>query len=161
MRGPEGDAHQVGTNRDHSTGASNWSEPGFDGYGLIADGHGERGWIDLDGASCAQLIATAAVGRIAFTHRALPVVLPVELQCPPASLRFDVGDGALLQAARHTQVVCFQTDSGEFGAGSWSVAVVGHLSVHAEWRDDAGETAAVIELQPELVTGRQREVPAQ
>jgi hypothetical protein len=117
----------------------------------------DRGWLALDGASCARLVAGASVGRIAFTHRALPVVVPVALGTTSKPLIFEVGDGALLHAARSAQVVCFQTDSGDVGADSWSVAIVGHLCVHTETADPLGEDATLIELRPELVTGRRRE----
>ncbi|HUF99987.1 MAG TPA: pyridoxamine 5'-phosphate oxidase family protein [Ilumatobacter sp.] len=126
-------------------------------FGWDEHGRAERGWRRLDGVVCADLVAKATVGRIAFTHQALPVVLPVALRSPTSPMRFEVGDGALLDAARLAQVVCFQTDSGDVGEGSWSVAIVGHLSVHSEWPDVAGAPVALIELNAELVTGRCRE----
>jgi nitroimidazol reductase NimA-like FMN-containing flavoprotein (pyridoxamine 5'-phosphate oxidase superfamily) len=142
----------TGDDRDHGREEGQWAQFGWNEHAWV-----DPGWLALDGASCAQLVATASVGRIAFTHCALPVVVPVALRTPTEPLIFEVDDGALLNAARSAQVVCFQTDSGGVGADSWSVAIVGHLCVHAEASDPVGESAALIELRAELVTGRRRE----
>lgn len=141
-----------GDDREHGPDDGQWAQ-----FGWSTHDWADRGWLTLDGVSCARLVATASVGRIAFTHCALPVVVPVALGTPSEPLIFEVGDGALLNAARSAQVVCFQTDSGSVGAGSWSVAIVGHLCVHAEPADSFGEAATLIELRAELVTGRRRE----
>ncbi len=141
-----------GDDREHGRDDDQWAQFGWHPHDWV-----DQGWLTLNGASCAQLVSTASVGRIAFTHCALPVVVPVALGTPSEPLIFEVGDGALLNAARRAQVVCFQTDSGGVGADSWSVAIVGHLSVYAETSDLPGETATLIELRAELVTGRRRE----
>lgn len=71
-------------------------------------------------------------------------------------LRFQVHEGALLNAARDAQVVCFETDSGGVDVGAWSVVIVGHLSVRTEPIDGAYDGEVTIELLAEIVTGRLR-----
>ncbi|WP_018653221.1 pyridoxamine 5'-phosphate oxidase family protein [Actinomadura flavalba] len=86
------------------------------------DGHGA-----LPRGECLELLRTARLGRLVFTDRALPAVLPVDfvldatggvvLRTPP---------GSRLAAAVRGRVVAFHADrvDARTGAG-WSVTVVG------------------------------------
>ncbi len=132
----------------------------------------------LDEAACRSLIASARVGRIAVTDRALPLILPVTFACLGADIVVRLVPGALDRAADVGQVVCFQTDwtdwteqpddsGGSDGTqtANWSVEAIGHLRrvddpVAVEsyrrlrsWGRSEGPFAV---LTPEVLTGRSR-----
>src|SRR5687767_1404283 len=81
---------------------------------------------------CLALLARGGLGRVALSHRALPVILPVSFGLLDEQLVFSVSEGFLLRAASRNDVVCFETDSVDVVTGeAWSVVVTGQL-VHAE-----------------------------
>ena len=86
----------------------------------------------LDAEECLVLLSGSRVGRLAFTDRALPAVVP---------LPYTVHDGHILVAAHRESaiatavrrsVVAFQVDAcREGGHTEWSVTVVGPARVAA------------------------------
>lgn len=83
--------------------------------------------LTLDRPTCLSLLATRPVGRLVFTHRALPEVLPVNylLDGGKVLIRLEVGSSAA-RAVRDS-VVAFEVDDIDIGERTgWSVTVVGH-----------------------------------
>jgi uncharacterized protein len=127
------------------------------------------GFRELGRQECLRLMATVPVGRIVYTRRALPAVLPVNFSLD--------GDGAVLLRtsaaadlvrAIDGAVVAFEADDVDAARHSgWSVVVTGTATVvtdHAErerlartgpasWVPAPQEVFVRIEL--ELVTGRE------
>ncbi|MET9457437.1 pyridoxamine 5'-phosphate oxidase family protein [Streptomyces canus] len=127
------------------------------------------GYRELGRQECLRLMAKAPIGRIVYTRRALPAVLPVNFTLD--------GDGAILLRtsaaselvrAIEGAVVAFETDDVDaarhFG---WSVVVTGTATVVTD-PDERGRLARTVpvswvpapqavfvRIEPELVTGRE------
>jgi nitroimidazol reductase NimA-like FMN-containing flavoprotein (pyridoxamine 5'-phosphate oxidase superfamily) len=87
----------------------------------------EGALIPLDRAACLALLATQPVGRLVFSHRALPDVLPVNFRLEDETVLIRLASGSRAAVATRDAVVAFQVD--EIDARSrtgWSVTVVGH-----------------------------------
>lgn len=131
--------------------------------------HPNDGFLELGPQECLALLATAPVGRIVYTHQALPAVLPVN---------FKLGsDGAvLLRTSAHSDlaraldgaVVAFEADAVDATEHSgWSVVVTGRAAVvtdtgELDRLDRVGPRSWVpspqevfVRIEPELVTGRE------
>ena len=120
----------------------------------------------LGRTECFRLLEGAAVGRIAATSGALPVVFPVDYALDGDSIVVETGRGTLLDFATRGAVVAFEVDNlHERGRCGWSVTVTG---VAQEVRDgheverirgllhrgpDADEQRFV-RISSELVSGR-------
>jgi nitroimidazol reductase NimA-like FMN-containing flavoprotein (pyridoxamine 5'-phosphate oxidase superfamily) len=88
------------------------------GYGRLAH---------LDQAACLVLLASRSVGRLVFTHRALPDVLPVNYRLDGERLLIRLGVGSVAAVATRDAVVAFEVDDIDLAAqAGWSVTVVGH-----------------------------------
>jgi nitroimidazol reductase NimA-like FMN-containing flavoprotein (pyridoxamine 5'-phosphate oxidase superfamily) len=80
----------------------------------------------LDRAECVRLLAGAAVGRIAGTSGALPVVLPLRYALDGDSIVFETGFGSTVDFVSTGSVVAFEVDNlHERGRASWTVMVTG------------------------------------
>jgi nitroimidazol reductase NimA-like FMN-containing flavoprotein (pyridoxamine 5'-phosphate oxidase superfamily) len=113
-----------------------------------------------------RLLASAPVGRVVFTLRALPAVLPVNFVLDDDAVVIRTSPGSKLTAAVRNAIVAFQVDEidPETHAG-WSVLVTGRAR---EIRDPAevarlrpklqpwasGEREHLIRIPAELVSGR-------
>ncbi len=75
---------------------------------------------------CLQRLAHEPMGRIAVTHRALPVIVPVPYALSGHSIVFRTeADGMLARACINT-VVAFEIDGpGSAATARWSVMVIG------------------------------------
>jgi len=94
----------------------------------------------LDRSECLKLLATAPVGRIGVTIRALPTILPVNFAVVGDSIVFRTVPGTKLDAATRRAVVAFEADSyAPDRSSGWSVVVQGVCSDVA----DAAERAAL------------------
>ena len=92
-------------------------------------GHDANGLRILGPEESRSLLAPGGLGRVAITHRALPLILPVSFGLLDCDLVFEVSDGPLLRAARRQDVVCFETDAADAATGTaWSVVVTGLLT---------------------------------
>ena len=130
----------------------------------------EQGLQILDTEACVALLGSVSLGRIALTYRALPVILPVAFALKNGDVLFGVGKGALAKAADSRQIVCFQIDHLDAGAGeAWSVCAVGQLSVLSTRQEideaerlDLGQWSPLsrrfVRLVPEIFTGRSSRV---
>jgi uncharacterized protein len=77
---------------------------------------------------CLGVLATKAVGRIALTHRALPVIFPVNYVLDGHSVLMRTAPGTALAAARDEVVVAFEVDDiDERSRAGWSVLVTGFM----------------------------------
>ncbi len=121
----------------------------------------------LDRAECIRLLGGAAVGRIAGTSGALPVVLPLSYAVDGDSIVFETGLGSTVDFVSSSgSVVAFEVDNlHERGHSSWTVMVTGIVhpvldedevvrlgSILPE--DSSGERGQVLRLSLDLVSGR-------
>jgi RimJ/RimL family protein N-acetyltransferase len=136
----------------------------------------EDGGVTVDQQSVAtlsredsmHLLRSVPVGRIVFTHRAMPAITPVNFSV------LDNGDvvirtavGSRLSAATKDAVVAFEADSYDgVSHAAWSVVVTGRAhhvvsadelatidgALSAPWA--AGERGVVIRISTEIVEGR-------
>jgi len=84
----------------------------------------------LDEATCRRLLPTAGIGRLGFTDRAMPAILPFRFAIHDGSVIIPAqSDGSLPTAVRGA-VVALQVDSfhDQLDAG-WSLTVVGPARV--------------------------------
>jgi nitroimidazol reductase NimA-like FMN-containing flavoprotein (pyridoxamine 5'-phosphate oxidase superfamily) len=90
----------------------------------------------LDRRECLRLLATVQVGRVAFTDRALPAILPVNFALDGPDVILRAGAGTRLGLAMRRAVVAFEADSfdAEVRAG-WSVSLVGQAETVTDPRE--------------------------
>jgi nitroimidazol reductase NimA-like FMN-containing flavoprotein (pyridoxamine 5'-phosphate oxidase superfamily) len=89
----------------------------------------------LEKEECLGLLSRPAVGRIALSVGALPVVLPVNFVLFDGDILIRTAPGTKLQAAAANAVVAFEVDQVDpIGHTGWSVMVQG---VASEITDDA------------------------
>jgi uncharacterized protein len=120
----------------------------------------------LNDSECLDLLSTVRLGRIALTHNALPIILPVTFACLDRDLIFSVSPGVLARAAADEQIVCFESDwLDDAQLNAWSVVVIGRLSmmtdpVHLrraqrlELTPWSADPTVYVKLAPEIYSGR-------
>ncbi|RKS78923.1 nitroimidazol reductase NimA-like FMN-containing flavoprotein (pyridoxamine 5'-phosphate oxidase superfamily) [Actinomadura pelletieri DSM 43383] len=116
---------------------------------------------------CRALLGRATIGRIVFTHQALPAVQPVNYLLNRGDLVVRTSRTSRLATAAADTVVAFEID--EFDTADrtgWSVVVVGRARRATDPREIAalealpldswapGTRDTFIVIHPELVTGR-------
>lgn len=75
---------------------------------------------------CLDRLRAHAVGRIAVTHQALPVIVPVNYTLLGSSVVFRTEPDGMLARACQNSVVAFEVDDlAADGSKGWSVVVVG------------------------------------
>ncbi|NUT51849.1 MAG: pyridoxamine 5'-phosphate oxidase family protein [Saccharothrix sp.] len=82
----------------------------------------------LSREECLKLLGSAAIGRLVYTDKALPVVHPVVFVLDGECVVLRVPDGSATLVARDT-IVAFQIDdvAPDLSRG-WSVMAVGHVT---------------------------------
>ena len=123
----------------------------------------------LSREECLVLLATASVGRLGVTIRALPAVLPVNFALLREQIVIRTVPGTKLDAAVAQWVVAFEADNyhpqGEWG---WSVLVRGRateITHPAElgeaaalplqaWAFEGGAASRLLRIETMLVSGR-------
>ena len=104
----------------------------------------------LDRVGCLALLKTVPFGRIVFTDRAMPAILPVNFSVWDGSLLIRTGAGSKLAAATRNAVVAFEVDEVDLDTGKgWSVVVVGRSGVV----DHPAELAEADEVAPRSWVG--------
>ncbi|GAB1819709.1 pyridoxamine 5'-phosphate oxidase family protein [Herbidospora sp. RD11066] len=101
----------------------------------------------LSREECLRLLAITPIGRLVFTHRALPAVQPVNYVLDGETVVIRTAIGSRLAAATRDSVVAFEIDDIDKTTGTgWSVTVLGH----ARGVTDPEEVArlAALPLQP-------------
>ncbi|MEU0791665.1 pyridoxamine 5'-phosphate oxidase family protein [Amycolatopsis sp. NPDC005961] len=91
----------------------------------------------LDRQECLALLRKSSLGRVIFTHRAMPAVRPVRYVVVDDAVVFAVPTSSPLYAGARDAVVAFEADdfADDFGAG-WYVSLLGRATESPA--DDAG-----------------------
>ncbi|MEU3660978.1 pyridoxamine 5'-phosphate oxidase family protein [Streptomyces sp. NPDC032940] len=127
------------------------------------------GFRELDRQECLHRLALADVGRVVFTHDALPAVLPVHFLIDrDGSVLLRTSAASEMAHAVDGSVVAFEVDRVDAAANTgWSVVVTGLAAVvtdPAEWqrltrsgpRSWLSWPAEIfVRIEPGLVTGRE------
>jgi nitroimidazol reductase NimA-like FMN-containing flavoprotein (pyridoxamine 5'-phosphate oxidase superfamily) len=91
----------------------------------------------IDEAECLHLLHGSHLGRLGFTSRSLPVVLPVNYVVDDHRLVFTTSSASILVAAIASDVACLEVDDHDvFSHTGWSVLVTGHLDELTEAEAD-------------------------
>ena len=100
-------------------------------------GREERtGLIRLSQEECADLLASASVGRIVFVDDGQPLALPVNFAWHEGAIVFRTGEGQKLHAATVGQIVSFEIDSiDETHHQGFSVIVKGTAREVTDWAE--------------------------
>ena len=115
----------------------------------------------LDREECLHLLATSAVGRVAVTIGALPVILPVNFRMLDNRVVFRTAVGTKLDAATCDAVVAFEVDHIDPTAQTgWSVMVTGIARETAmldgpdtpDWAPPGD--CRLVEISTDMVSGR-------
>jgi hypothetical protein len=121
----------------------------------------------LDREECLHLLEEATIGRLAFTSRAMPVILPVNFYLDGDRVLIRTSPGSKLDAAIADAVVAFEVDDFDsFQHTGWSVSVTGYSRVVtdpdevarvnelpiAHWAPNGGDN--VVSMSLDVVTGR-------
>jgi uncharacterized protein len=137
---------------------------GSDGWPPV----GERTLILLDRPTCLALLATRSVGRLVFTYRALPDVLPVNYRLDGENVLIRLAIGSTAATATRNAVVAFEADDFDIPSRTgWSVTLVGRAREITEpdqrlraavldlnsWADDGRDH--FLSVAAEKITGRQ------
>lgn len=121
----------------------------------------------LDEAECLRLLHSTTLGRLGFSARSLPVVLPVNYIVEGDRVVFATEASSILAAAINGDVACLEIDDHDtLTHTGWSVLVTGKLRELSS--ADAAEATrfhplplwrsmpspSVVELSIDMVTGR-------
>lgn len=100
-------------------------------------------YVPLARAECWSLVRRSAVGRVVYTHEALPAVALVNYAVLGDLVVFGVGERSKLAGLLTGQVAAFEVDDVDPATGTgWSVLVVGRTALVTD--------AAVTERVPPL-----------
>jgi len=106
---------------------------------------------------CWELLATASVGRVALSVRALPVVVPVQYYLSGQRLAVCLGHQQIPERALDQTVIAFTADAIDSVARSgWVVQVQGHAGIAGpRFGNECGYPAAaqLVEIIPHVLTG--------
>jgi nitroimidazol reductase NimA-like FMN-containing flavoprotein (pyridoxamine 5'-phosphate oxidase superfamily) len=127
------------------------------------------GFRALDRQECLRLLAEVPVGRVVYTRKALPAVLPVNFCLDTDfSVLLRTSSGSDLVHAVDGVVVAFEADAFDTAARSgWSVVVTGRATVVTDPAQHEAlsrtgprswmpvHDGVFVRIEPEMVTGRQ------
>ncbi|MEN3533732.1 pyridoxamine 5'-phosphate oxidase family protein [Microbispora sp. ZYX-F-249] len=121
----------------------------------------------LSGGECLDLLASAPIGRIVFTDRALPAVQPVNFCLLDGNIVIRTAAGSKLAAAARNAIVAFEADDFDVSCRTgWSVTAVGPARAVSEPEEIArlsalpltpwvpGNRDHFIVMAPEQISGR-------
>jgi uncharacterized protein len=104
----------------------------------------------LTTAECLELLASVAVGRVVFTDRGLPAVIPVAFVVDADTVVVRTAQGSRLARAADDAVLTFQADVvNETSKTGWSVVVTGHARIE----DDPTEQERISRVLDPWVPG--------
>jgi len=116
---------------------------------------------------CLRLLHTKTVGRLVYTTRALPAILPVTFALTGTRILIRTTPGAALESAVRDTVVAFQVDHIDSDTHTgWSVVVTGRARVVTGPQETAridsllpaswliADTAIYLSVSVDLVSGR-------
>ena len=105
---------------------------------------------------CWELLASASVGRIALSIRALPAIVPVQYYLDGRTLAVCLGHRELPERALNA-VVAFAADAIDPQTRSgWLVQVQGRSVIPRQLRIDAAcgwPAGQVVQIRPEIISG--------
>jgi hypothetical protein len=113
----------------------------------------------LSERECWALLATASVGRLALSVRALPVILPVQYYLDGRRLAVCLGHHPLPEQALDETIIAFAADSIDpVTRLGWSVQVQGKSVIPRGLRIDIdcgwpAASAQVVEIEPGTISG--------
>ena len=112
----------------------------------------------LSERECWELLATASVGRLALSVRALPLIVHVQYYLDGRRLAVCLGHHELPERALDETVIAFAADSIDpVTRSGWSVQVQGRSVISRGLRinTDCGRPAAaqVVEIEPARISG--------
>jgi nitroimidazol reductase NimA-like FMN-containing flavoprotein (pyridoxamine 5'-phosphate oxidase superfamily) len=125
---------------------------------------GRRPAIELTPGECWQLLASVSIGRVVFTHRAMPAIRPVNHLVEGRTIIIRTHLGAAI-ASRAGSVVCYEADQIDAASHTgWSVIVTGlarlvtdpgAITRYADALEPwiAGEMNQVVAIEPRFVSG--------
>ena len=80
----------------------------------------------LDEAECRRLLATASIGRVAFTDAAMPAIQPASFAVSGNDVLIPTGLGSKMAAGSRGAVLAFEVDDYDLAERTgWNVTVVG------------------------------------
>ena len=87
---------------------------------------GQRLLAELDEAECRRLIATASIGRVAFTEGAMPAIQPASFAVSRNDVLIPTDLGSKMAAGSRGAVLAFEVDDYDLTERTgWSVTVIG------------------------------------
>jgi nitroimidazol reductase NimA-like FMN-containing flavoprotein (pyridoxamine 5'-phosphate oxidase superfamily) len=112
----------------------------------------------LSERECWELLATASVGLLALSVRALPVIVPVQYYLDGRRLAVCLGHHELPERALDATVIAFAADSiDRVTRSGWSVQVQGRSVIPRGLRIDTdcdwSAAAQVVEINPARISG--------
>ncbi len=113
----------------------------------------------LSERECWELLATASVGRLALSVRALPVILPVQYCLNGRRLAVCLGHHGLPERALDETIIAFSADSIDpVTRSGWSVQVQGRSVIPRRLRIDTDcgwpvAAAQVVEIESGKISG--------
>lgn len=128
----------------------------------------------LSAEECLLLLLRSPIGRIAFTHQALPAVQPVNFVVDSGAIVLRTAAGSKLEAASHNAIVAFEVDDYDLDYHrGWSVTVVGRAELVTDPEDirrmerlplrpwASGERDSFIRIPIRVIHGRRILPPGQ
>jgi len=113
----------------------------------------------LSEQECWELLATASVGRLALSVRALPVIMPVQYYLDGRRLAVCLGHHGLPEQALNAAIIAFAADSIDPATRSgWLVQVQGRSAIPRGLRIDTdcgrpASPAQVVEIEAGRISG--------
>jgi len=112
----------------------------------------------LSARECWELLATASVGRLALSVRALPVIVPVQYYLDGRRLAVCLGHRELPERSLHETIIAFASDSIDpVTRSGWLVQIQGRSLMPRGLRIDTGcgwpAAAQIVEIEPATISG--------
>lgn len=116
---------------------------------------------------CQALLASASIGRLSLTLRALPVVMPVNYGYLGGNIILSMSDGPAQRAISGGNIIALGVDNANLPEPFWAVLVIGRaneitdeaacveyrrLGLTAQTDGAAGESH-YLQLRPDILTG--------
>lgn len=97
--------------------------------GRVMTASGPLAFEVLEEAECLRLLESGGIGRLGFSSRTLPVVLPVNFTLSDGAIVICTEANVVLSAAIANDVACLEIDDHEWMShDGWSVLATGRLS---------------------------------
>jgi uncharacterized protein len=115
-------------------------------------------WEQIPSRRCWELLATASLGRLALSVRALPVILPVQYYLTGHRLAVCLGHHAIPERSLNDAVIAFTADAIDpVTRSGWSVQIQGRSVIlrHDGFDTACGQptTGQLVEIEPGTVSG--------